>query len=1054
MRYFLLLLFCMVSSLGLLAQNDIKGKIVDDKGNAIPFATIQIKATKKTAQSDANGLFTLLNAAADAALIIKAQGYISQDVVAVTTETFVVTLLSAANGNKDIVVVSALGISKNKRAIGYAAQTLTSEKLTTTKIADVNTAIAGKIAGTQISGGSGAKLGGATIRIRGVNTLGGGNPIYVVDGVITNSTGVNPDDVESLTVLKGPAATALYGQRGSEGAVVIVSKRAAKKGLGIDFSHATTFEQVYILPKYQNEYGGGASQNWLTFNYNPTTMPSNLAGLNGAKYYRYDVDESWGPKLDGTLHAPWYAWDASDPEFGKLKPFIAQKNNVKNFFNTGISNNTTIALSKASTDVNTRFSFTNITRTGVMPNSKQTKNWLTFFNNINLTNRLSFNVNANYVYEHLFNVPSEGYGTQTTGSFNQWFHRNIEIEKLKRYKRPDGTFTSWNITSPTNVAPKYWDNPYTEVNENIANTYIQRIYGSATLSYKILPGLKANIITRGNFTNTNSDARTASFTLNQSRYAVAQTKFREVNIVASVDYEKSINDFNFKAAVYGETMKQGNNNQNANTVGGLIVPNTYNINNSTNEKNASNFVSKRQINSTYGYASVGYRNLLFVDVNVRNDVSSTLPSNNNSYLYGGATSSFIFTEILPKNNILTFGKLRASIAKVGTDIGPYNTQESYALGNNYVKPVGTSTVTYLLQTVPNQRPNTNLKPTLSTSYEVGTELQFFGNKFRADFNYYFRESKGQIIPIAVPGTTGYTSQLINAGNIRNFGYEVTLGATPIRNKNMSLGLDFNLGVNRNKVVALAGDIDNLQAQLDGSQVTFGFVGSPTVSLNAKLGKPYGQIIGKGILKDANGNKLVDNDGYYLTDDNMELGNVLPDFTGGFATQFTYKNFFLNASLDFQKGGRFISTTKMFNSGSGLAFETVGLNDKGKPVRDDVASGGGVKLPGVNINTGKANDVYLDAKDAYQGHLFSLWERWIYDASYVKLREVNIGYNIPKTAFKKLPFQGMSVSLVGQNLWLIASKVKGIDPSELEQSWIEGGQLPGTRTVGVTLKLTF
>lgn len=1049
------MLGCLLLGSSVFAQKQAEGKVVDEQGKRIPFVSVTIKGKSAGMTADENGEFLLKNVPDNAVIVLSSQGFKTKEVTLAELLKGPIVLEVAVNELKEVIVTTALGVNRTQRSVGYASQQISAEKLSTTKLADLNTALAGKVAGVQVRSGSGAKFGTSTIRLRGVNTLGGGNPIYVIDGVISSASNVNPDDVENINVLKGPAATALYGQRGSEGAIVVTTKKGSRQGIGVEFNHTTTFERVYILPNYQNEYAGGSSQTWNTFVFNPATMPAYLQVLNGAKYHRFDVDESWGPRMDGSLHAPWYAWDPSDPEFGKLKPINPQPDNVKDFFRTGIANNTTVAFSKAGNGSQTRVSFTNLSRSGVVPNSRQQKNWLAFNNTLELGTRLTVNTNINYVYQYLYNVPSEGYGTQTTGSFNQWFQRDVETHKLKRYKRADGTFTSWNISSPTNVAPKYWDNPYTEVYENTSRGYNQALYGSFVASYRLLDGLKINAIVRGNFTNNNGDSRVASYTLNTPRYSTFANKFRETNTLLSADYERNFGEFSFRAAAFGELMKQQAANESAATNGGFILPNVYNVSNSLNEKSASNSQSVRRVNSLYGYISTGFRNMLFVDVNMRNDVSSTLAKGNNSYIYGGVSTSFIFTELLNDKSILSYGKLRASVARVGTDVGAYNTQAVYGLGTNYVKPVGTGTVTYSSQTIPNQRPNANLEPTLSTSYEAGVDLKFFRNRVRLDAGYYFREAKGQILSVSVPGSTGYTSQLINAGNIRNYGFELTLGGTPVRNENLVWDVDFNLGVNRNKVVELAYGIDNIQTGLDGSNVAFGFVGSPAVSLNAKINQPYGMIIGNGIKKDpATGKRLIDDNGFYVTEDNMELGSILPKFTGGFNSSLSYKRFFLSFVVDFQKGGRFISTTKMFNHYSGLAEETAGLNDRGKPKRDPVASGGGVRLDGINQTTGKANDVYVETQDLYEGALFSVWENWMYDASYMKLRELSIGYDLPKTLFGKARIQNARISLIGQNLWLISSKVKGIDPSELEQSWLEGGQLPGTRTMGVNLKITF
>ncbi|WP_343701315.1 SusC/RagA family TonB-linked outer membrane protein [Chitinophaga sp.] len=1049
-------------SLAYAQQRKVTGKVVGDDGAPIPFATIQIKGTTSGTTADQQGNFNLTVSGDNVVIIIRSVGFTQQEIPLGSQTSVNVTLASDSKSLQEV-VVTALGMNRAKKSLGYAVQEIKADKITQTKQADLNTAIAGKVAGVQLRGGSGAKFGTTTIRLRGVNNLTGGNPIYVVDGVITPSTAINPDDVASLTVLKGPAATALYGQRASEGAVVISTKKSSGSGIGVTLNHTTTFERVYVLPEYQNEYGGGSSQSWRTFVFNPASHDPALQVLDGAKYYNYEVDESWGPRMDGTMHAPWYAWDktVSPEDFGKQKPFVAHPNNVRDFFETGIANNTTASFAKSGEGYSNRFSFTNLTRTGVIPNSKQQKNWLTYTGSLNLTDRLVVSTGINYVYEYLFNVPREGYSTQTTGSFNQWFHRNLETDKLKQYyKRPDGSFRSWNITGPTNPAVKYWDNPYTEAYENVSNNWEQTIFGHATLAYSFLDGFKAQVITRGTFINENADNRVASFTLNPAFYGTNQDKRTETAFLGSLEYEKNVNDFSVRAGIWGEINKRKRNQVSSQTAGGFIVPNVYNVSNSLNEKVTSNFVQNRQINSLFGYASVGYRDMVFLDGSLRNDVSSTLPADNNSYVYGSLSGSFVFTQLFENKNFLSFGKVRASVARLGTDTDPYGLFETFPLGTNYSKPIvspsgATSTVVYSRQNVPDTRPNDELRPAMSTSYEVGTELQFANNRARLDVNYFYRNNKDQIVNVTVPSSSGYGSRLINAGEMENKGWEFTIGASPLKSKDWNWDVDINFAFMKNKIISIAPGVDNLQVALDGSALSFGFVGSPRVSLNATKGKSYGQILGGGFERDeATGKILVDDDGYPLMKNQVELGYVTPDWTGGLASGLTYKNFYLNFSLDFQKGGRFVSISKMFNAGSGLGIETVGNNDKGIPKRDPVEDGGGIKLDAINANTGKQNEAYADTKDLYESYLFSMWENWTYDASYVKLRELSFGYSLPAKIFNRTPIKGINVAVIGQNLWLIYSKAKGLDPSELESSWIEGGQLPGTRSIGFNVKVNF
>ncbi len=1036
------LVTCAVMAYG--QSRTVTGQVKDSKGDPIPFATIKIKGTNTGSAADANGNFSI-TAQQGAVLVISATGYSTTESTVSSGGTVNVEL--QANTAMQEVVVTALGVSKSKRAVGVAVQEIQGDKLMQTKQTDLNTALAGRVAGVQVLGGSGAKFGTSTVRIRGVNTLGTGNPLYVVNGIPTDGRDVNMDDVESVSVLKGPAATALYGQRGSEGVIVITTKKAKRgSGIGLEFNQSTTFERVATLPEYQNEYGGGYTQDWYTFKYNPATDAPALAAMDGAKYYDYFGDESWGPRMDGSLYAPWYAWDPEDPDYAKQKPFVAQPNNVRDFYNTGVAYNTNVAFSKVTDNSNTRVSYTNLVRSGISPNSRQTKNWLSINNTINLTKQFSLNTNLNYVYEYLYNVPTEGYGTQTSGSFNQWWHRDLEIDKLKRYKRSDGTYTSWNINGPRDVSPKYWDNPYTEVYENTSNNKRQRVYGTIGGTYQFNSHLKAGVLARADVYNQNFNSKVASGTLNLDAYRTYTNNTRELNFVGSVEYDNEFGDLSFRAGAYAEKRTNYSNYVNEATAGGLTIPGYYNIAASKDRPTTNSTETRKEVRSLYGYTSLGWKNMLFLDLNVRNDWSSALPKGNNSYLYGGVSSSFVFTEVIPQNDILSFGKIRASVARVGSDIDPYNIYQTYTVGTPYS--------TYPTLTVPNTYPNSVLKPTLSTSYEVGTELRFLRNRIRLDFNYYTRESKDQIISLTIPSTTGYSAALVNAGNIANHGFEINLGGTPVKTKDFTWDIDINLGVNRNEVKKLYEDSKNLVVNPSGLGASFGFVGSPSISVNARVGESYGILIGDGYKRNAEGKILVDDDGYPVIEQNKELGSILPDYTGGVFNEFTYKGFTLGVAIDFQKGGKLMSITRMFNAGSGLSQETVGNNDKGNPKRDPVANGGGVRVDGVRESDGKANDVYLDAKEYYESVLFSVWEQWVYDATFIKLREVKLGYNLPKRWYQKLPIQNASFSVIAQNPWLIYSSVKGLDPSQLQTPWYEGGQLPGTRSIGFNLKLQF
>jgi len=1033
-------------------EHQVSGKVTSSEGSMpLSGVSISVVGTSLATQTDGAGEYSIA-VPANSTLNFSYVGYASQR-IAVGTRTNLNVVLVSDSEALDEVVVTALGVERTRKSIGYSVQQVKGEELTQARQSDLNTALAGKIAGVQIRSQSGAKFGSSSIRIRGINNLTGGNPIYVVDGVITGPEYVNNDDIESLSVLKGPAATALYGQRGAEGAVVIKTKSGkATDGLGIEFNQATSFENVFLLPQYQNEYGGGYNQEFSTFTYNPAIHDDYLKALDGAKYYNFSADESWGPRMDGTMIAPWYAWDPTHPKFGQLAPFSPQPDNVKNFFETGLTASTNIAVSKSTDQFNSRISYTNLHRDGIIPNSKQGKHWLGTNASLELSDKLTVSTNLNFIFEDRFNTPIDGYSSGPQSSFNQWFARNISMEDLKDYQRPDGTYRSWNMVSPTNTDPKYWDNPYTQVYKSTSSDINKRLYGNVTATYKFNDHWKASAIARGNFLGIERTSRIASNTLNQDEFYQYLNNQQELNFVGSVDYNTKVEDFDIAAAVFIENRRNKRTFNEGRTAGGLAVPDLYTLSASKNRPTLTSFFSDYKVNSLFGYVTLGFRDFLFLEANARNDWSSSLPSNNNSYLYGGLSGSFLFSQFI-ESEWLSYGKLRASIARVGTDTDPYRIYQTYSIGN----PYGSSP----LLTVPNQLPNAELKPTLSTSVEVGTELRFFHDRLLFDYNYYTRSAKDQIIPLTVSSTSGYSTALINAGQIDNWGHEFSLGGTPVKNDNFTWNLNANIGINKNKVVELYEDpandivVNNLRVVVDGTGSAFGFVGAPLISLNARTGEAFGMLSGSGYTRNEKGEKVVGADGFYIpSSGDIDLGSILPDFTGGLTSLFNYKGITAGFSLDFQKGGKYMSISSMFGNGSGLYTETAGLNDKGNPKRDPVEDGGGVLLEGVKED-GSPNDIYVDVQQLYQDKLNTgnIWEHWVYDASYVKMREISIGYTFPDRVFGNTPFKKVSFTLIAQNPFLIYAKNRNFDPSILEGSWFEGGQLPNIRSFGFNLRFS-
>ncbi|MXV14358.1 SusC/RagA family TonB-linked outer membrane protein [Hufsiella ginkgonis] len=1036
------LFLCLLGSYAFAQERTVTGTVTaKEDGLPLPGVSVRVKGTNAGTSTGGNGMFSL-SVPANATLVFTFIGYTPLEIAAGSNTRVNAVLVADATVLSEVVVTSALGITRSERSLGYAAQGLKAEEISVTKQPDLNTAIAGKIAGVQILGGSGARFGTSSIRIRGTNSIGGSvEPLYVVDGVVVPSTSINVDDVADLTVLKGPAATSLYGQRGDNGVVVVTSKKAAKKGVGIEVNHSTTLETVGTLPEYQNEYGGGGSTSWSTFTYNAATDNPGLAGLNGVRYHDFATDESWGPKFDGQPFIPWYALNKYDSDFGKSQPYVAQKNNVKEFYETGVENNSNVAFSSASEKYNARVSYTNINRTGISPNTRADQNRVGFNGSFKPVSKLTLSSQINFNTIRYFNRPAEGYGTQTAGSFNQWFHRDIRIDKLKNYKNPDGTYTTWNITGIRNLAPKYWDNPYTEAYANVANNNSSRMFGSLQASYNFLPGLTAEFTAKGNFSNGYSDSRVASGTLVLERFGTSTSRDRENNYVADILYNKNLTEkFSLKGGLYGELRINHSEDLSESTAGGFTVPNFFNIAATKDRPTTSNSLVNKKVRSLYGFGSAGYRDMLFLDVNVRNDWSSSLPNDANSYLYGGVSTSFVFTELMKNKDILSFGKIFASVGRVGSDIGAYNIYQTYSATGLYGTTPSLS--------VPNSIPNQALKPTLSDSYEAGIDLRFLKDRITFNFNYYDRTTKDQIIQLTLPSSSGFSSALVNAGEIANHGYEFTLGGVPVKGKDVTWDFTANIGINRNKIVSLYADSKNF---VGGS---FGYTGTPRITVNRFVGQSWGALTTDRIKRDDAGNKLIDDDGYPIIQKDANIGTYIPKYTGGLATSLDYKRFSLAASMDLQVGGKITSVTQENLHGSGLAAETAGLNAKGNPKRDDPAAGGGILIEGIRASDGKPNATYIDTRDYYEGYIPYVWDEYTYKATYVKLREVSLGYRLPLSIAQKMKATAVNVGLVARNPWLIYSAAPGIDPSESAGNYMEGGQLPGTRTFGLNLKVTF
>jgi TonB-linked SusC/RagA family outer membrane protein len=1047
----------------LLFDGGIKGRITGTAGQPLGDASIMIEGSRKGVAADKNGEFAISGLkAGNYKLRISAIGFetVTREIQVTDNEVRTYDVVLKEGSNKlDEVVVTALGITRKDRSVGYSTQQISGSNLTLAKEQNVIGSLGGKIAGVQVSGSSAASMGGTQkIQIRGVNSVtGDGQPLIVVDNTpISNDNyagkngrdygnlaqDINPEDVESVTVLKGPAASALYGLRGQYGVILITTKKGSRNNKPtVTFSSAASIEKAGNFMPLQNIYGAGSSLNFPTI------------AINGVstKYVDGSWDESWGPKMDGTPVRQQYSFYPADPDFGKATPFIAHPDNIKDYFVTGRTLNNSLSVSGGGQNTTFRLSYNNTDITGIEPNTWLKRNNLSFSGSLNITASLTATVNVNYAQNNA-QRPSQGYQSLGSRNMYQWFERNLDMKKLKQYKYPDGTFYQWNLNDPspegvyTNMTPIDWNNPYFDAYENPAHDSRDRVFGNVGLSYTILPGLQVSGFVRQDGFTQNLDGRNAPGGRGTPSFWIGKYQSKEMNYEFLAQYNKEFGDFSLNANVGGNILNQRFDFLKQETQGGFVTPGFYNIRNSLERPIDSNYLRRKEVRSAYVSATIGYKNMIFLDASLRNDISSTLPPNNNSYVYPSVSASFVFSQLLDWKAV-DYGKVRFSFAQAGSDIPPYLTTGFYTLG----QPYGSS----FPMEVPDVLNNPNLKPSVGTAYEAGLDMKFLKDRVGFSATWYKQNNKDAVLPLKVPGASGYTDAVINAGNIENHGFELSITGTPVKTRSTVWTSTFNVARNKSKIISLYPGLNSLQ--LDYNRYA-----SVDMFLLANVGEPFGSIVGNGYQRDKkSGEILLDATNNPMFESGHNFGSVLPKYTGGWQNTVTWKNFDLSAAIDFQDGGKFFSWTQMLAVKSGQAAITAAVNDKGKNIRDPLPDGGGVKVSGVSSVTGQPVTAYVNARNYYRNVIGSkVYEEWLEDASFIRLRELRLGYTFSKANMAKFPFRSLNIALIARNAWMIWQKApKGINPAELATgasslNWLETGQLATARSYGLNLTISF
>ncbi|MBX2817606.1 MAG: SusC/RagA family TonB-linked outer membrane protein [Saprospiraceae bacterium] len=1069
----------------------INGTILDgDTNEPLIGVNVSVKDSNIGTTTDVDGSFTLPDISSKDILSFTYLGYNTVEMLA-SSGTDMTVLMFASAFELSEVAVTALGIERETKALGYGIQEISGNQLTQAREPNLINSLSGRMAGVNIiQGGSGVGS-SARIVIRGESSLSGNNqPLFVVNGTpISNATGsngrqqgnleadygngaaeVNPDDIETITVLKGANATALYGSRAANGVILITTKTGQDtKGLGVSFNSSTTLETPLRVPKYQNKYGQGAGFNF-------EFVDGFGSGTND------NIDESWGPALDGRMMVMHHSTgpegiragdflrrpsDYSDQTQYEELPWSPQPENINDFFETGLTTSNNIAIYGGDKNRNFRLSYTNLNSDGILPNTNLKRNNIGFDASQRFLNdRLTINANLNYINSSSDNRANNSYGTENIMYLWVWFGRHIPMSSLESYWQK-----GFENVQQFNYNYNWHDNPYFTLYENTNAFNKDRIFGNINATYQLTDELSLLLRTGTDLFN---DLRVGKRAWSSQRFPQGQYRedkvfFQERNSDFLLQYNKPdlSRVLSLQASIGGNQMTQ-TNRYHMTAANELAIPGIYNFNNSAIALANDQFNSKERINSLYGAISLGYNNSIYLDLAARNDWASTLPAENRSYFYPSASVSIIASEFLDLPST-TFLKFRAGWGQVGNDTDPYSLQSYFDF---LTTPYGTQ----LLGTESNTLANANLLPERASTFELGADLRFIDGRIGVDLSYYNTNTINQILQIPISQASGFGSVFINAGKINSQGIEALVRLNPIRKTNFRWDVDLNFTRARSQVKELAEGLETYQ------------IASNYLQVLAKVGGRMGDVYGTGfVMIDPATNQQLEisdieeikddyavlynaDNGQPVRDPNLrKLGNYNPDFSLGMYNSIRYKNLSLGFLLDWRQGGVVKSRTLLIGGTSGMMEETAQLDRETTTFIGGQTRIEGVKeldRPGVKaVVTGDqttyvTNDVPMSARDFFWSHFNRGNEQvGMYDASFLKLREVKIGYKLPSNIAQKVRAQSLSISLVGRNL-LLWTENPHFDPEVFsfngnnQVPGVEDMATPSTRSFGINLNAQF
>jgi len=1069
-----LLVLCGILVGGILfaQEKTVTGTVTDSNG--FPLADVSVTTSSgQEVFTDMDGNYSI-ETNANEVLKFESLGLEVATATVGAANTYNVTLRESSAIELEGAVVTALGITREKRSLGYGTQEVSGETISAAPVTNFADAMSGEVAGLDIKS-SGTMGGSANIIIRGFKSITGDNQaLIVVDGTpINNSTfntsdqitgrggydygnaamDINPNDIESVNVLKGAAATALYGSRAGQGVIMITTKKGKRgSGIGVEVNSSFTVGTAdkETLPTYQKQYGAGYGVEYFGDFYYEDLNGDGIA----EPITQVDWDGSYGAAFDPDLMI--YQWDALYPQLPTYmtpRPWVAGANSPNTIWKPSTTYVNSASFNGGNDDGSFRLGFTNYQQNGNLRNSRMLKNTIDFNGSYNLTDKLTVSATLTYVNNSGKGLYGTGYDSRNQmQTFRQWWQTNVDMDQQLWAYNLTGQNITWNPTYvfPGDLGAIYHDNYFWMRDNDVSSVERDRYFGNASLNYEINDWL--SVLGRFTFDNYNElrEEKTAVGSTSGTiplagEYWMMKQNVSENNydVILSIDKDLT-EDINLDADIGWNLRVQDRNSFTGITNGGLKVPGLYTLNNSINPLTSNEVTQvdgKKMVDGEYIRAGLGFFKTYFIDGSFRTDRSSTLPKGKNRYPYWSASGAVVLSELIDAD-WLNFWKVRGNYAEIGNDTSYFRVFNTYAMQASFGSvPSATN---------PAVSNNLNLEPERTKGWEVGMEASMLKNRISFDVSYYNSLTYNLLTQIVTTGASGNLGAFANAGDIRNKGIEATLKLTPIRSESFSWDIAVNWAKNDNEVEKLNGDAEYYQ------------LASPQgdISIGAFKGQPLGVITGTDYVYDDNGNRIVGEDGYYLlSEPDAIIGNMNPEWTGGIRNTLNYKNLTFSFLIDIQQGGDIFSLDTWYGYSTGLYDVTAGLNDLGNPVRNSLENGGGVILPGVKED-GSPNDIRVSASnyDNPWGYVTAPNKAHVYDASFVKLRNVTLSYDLPEKLIKNSFIKKFTISAIGRNLWIIHKNIPYSDPeSGLSAGNIQGyqsGAYPTIREIGASVKVQF